>query len=117
MASHSGMVAHPTLDEFIQHVTNNCNVTREQETVEAELIIIGPEGEERMRETKQIRIEYLLRDLDGHEDSLTAPLQDIDPKLALEDDVLRGLCQKLHVPLSDFDLSLEDLEKFNFGTY
>ena len=74
MASHSGMVAHPTLDEFIQHVTDNYNVTREQETVEAELIIIGPKGEERMRETKQIRIEYLLRDLDGHEGFAYCPI-------------------------------------------
>lgn len=99
----SQMVSCPTLTEFIERVSRKYNVRQET----AESIVIGPRG--------QTEISYLRRDVDGQ--SLIAPLQGIDDTLALEPHVLRRLCDELHIPYSEFDLTLDDLEQFTFGTY
>ena len=97
------MVSMPTLAEFFERVSAKYHVTKET----AATAIKGPRGTTQMA--------YLRRDLDGQ--TLIAPLQNIDPTLALVPSVVRRLCDELKIPQSEFDLTLDELEKFTFGTY
>ena len=97
------LTAKPTLQEFMNRVSDRYDISREQLEEEIE----GPRG--------KTPIAYLYRNHNG--DRLISPLQDIDPVLALEPRVLASMCDDLGIPYEEFDLDPEKLEDFNFGTY
>ena len=97
------MESQPTLGEFISRVVEKYGV--EKKDVRA--TIVGPKGE--------TRISYLYREVDGLQ--CFSPLQGISDELALLPSVVRRLCADLRIPLSEFDITLEDFESYSFGAY